>query len=276
MSPVNVSTRLTRVPLFLALALLAGLSPSNIRVLRAQGTPSVRWTGAAEANGSVLYGSASQRVISAAMSTQRLDDNMEARLDAQASYGDSRRVDGSARDVIVRTSSLRGSLDLMPASRWSPFGFASVASSLQQRYTYRLNVGAGAKYTFWRPNPARAAFPEDASVSVAALFEDTRTRRVASIDTRASGRRARWSVRARYRRQLAPALRLTHTTYYQPSVSEPGRYTVDASTVLGIPLREHLDLTITHRERLDSEATARGAPSNRDGQLLFGVRAQIR
>ncbi len=271
MSSVHLPAHVLR-----AAFVVAGLLLSRVGSLPAQDAPPIRWTGTAEANGSMLYGSASQRVVSAALSTQRLDDNLEARFDAQASYGDSRRVDGSARDVIVRTTTLRGSLDLQPTSRWSPFGFATVGSSLQQRYTLRVNVGAGAKYTFWRPTREGATMAEDASISVAALFEDTRTRETANADANASGRRARWSVRARYRRQLTPSLRLTHTTYYQPSVQELDRYTLDASTVLGIPLREHLDLTITHRERLDSEATARGAPSNRDGQLLFGLRAQIR
>ncbi len=247
---------------------------------QARDTTPTRWTGSADANGNLLYGAASQRVLSAGVVASRIDERAEIRLEVQGSYGDSRRTDSPIRDVVVRTSSGRASLDIRPHDRITPFGFLSAASSLQQRFARRLNAGVGVKYTFWRPDSARAGFAEDASLSFALLAEDTRplASSIVSGGTSrdASGTRARWSVRARFRRLLTPRLRLSHVTFYQPTAGDLPRYTLEANTVLGIPLRERLDFTITHRERLDSEATRRGAPSSRDGQLLFGVRAAFR
>lgn len=246
----------------------------------AQGPDPTRWRAAAEANGNMTYGAASQRIVSGTLSAQRIDPRAELRFDLQATYGDSRRVDSAIRDVIARTTTIRGSVDLIPSSRLTPFGFVTVGSSLQQRLAFRLNVGSGAKYTVWRPDSVRHGFAEDASISVAVLLEETRALRDASVSDAsargAAGTRARWSLRARLRRQLTPSLRLTHVTFYQPTVQHPGRFTIDASTVVSLPVRSHLDVTLTHRERVDSEAKQRGAPSTRDGQVLVGLRAQIR
>jgi hypothetical protein len=248
--------------------------------LPAQDAEPTRWRAAAEANGNMTYGAASQRIVSGTMSAQRLDKRAEFRFDLQATYGDSRRVDSAIRDVIARSTTFRGSVDLIPSSRLTPFGFVTAGTSLQQRLAFRLNVGSGAKYTVWRPDSVRHGFAEDMSISVAMLLEETRALRDASVSDAAArsaaGTRARWSLRARIRRQLSPSLRLTHVTFYQPTVQHPGRFTIDASTVISLPVRSHLDVTLTHRERVDSEARQRGAPSTRDGQVLVGLRAQIR
>lgn len=243
----------------------------------AQDTAATRWTGSAEANGNLLYGAGSQRVLSGTIVASRIDARAEIRAELQGSYGDSRRTDSPIRDVIVRTSSARASIDIRPHARVTPFGFLSAASSLQQRFSRRLNAGVGAKYTFWRPDSVRAGFAEDASLSLALLAEDTRALTTTGVPDGlardAAGTRTRWSLRARYRQRLGERLRLSHVTFYQPTTNDLARYTLEASTVLGIPIRDRLDLTLTHRERFDSEATRRGAPSNRDGQVLFGIRA---
>jgi hypothetical protein len=260
-------------------ALVVVLVPTT-RPADAQDAPATRWTGSAEASGNLLYGAASQRILAASVSSQRINDAAELRLELQGAYGDSRRTSDGLRDVTVRNTLFRTSVDLRPRARVTPFGFGTAASSLQQRFALRTNVGAGAKYTIWRPDSVRSGFPEDASLSLAILAEQTRALRDPSVDSEvsreASATRSRWSVRARYRRLLAPYLRLSHVTFYQPTVSDMSRYTLEASTVLGIPLRDRVDFTITHRERIDSEAELRGAPGNRDGQLLFGLRAAFR
>jgi hypothetical protein len=83
-------------------------------------------------------------------------------------------------------------------------------------------------------------------------------------------------VRARYRKWITSQLRLSHVTFYQPTTNDFERYTLEATTTASLPVLQRLDFTVTHRERIDSEARLRGAPSNRDGQLLFGVRATFR
>ena len=84
---------------------------------------------------------------------------------------------------------------------------------------------------------------------------------------------SRTSLRARTRQKLTDAVRFSHTTFYQPSVERMGRFTVNSTTALAASLTSAVALTITFQDTYDSEARGRGARSNNDGQLLFGIRA---
>jgi len=232
-----------------------------------------RLTGGAEAAGNLLYGAASQRVVTTSANARWLDRGVELRLDAATGYGDARDQSTGVRRVIVRNSRIGLTSDLHLHDRISPFGLGSLENSLQQRVGSRIIVGGGVKFTLWSPPSPIPDFSEDASLSIALLDERTSPLSVAGSDT--AGRRVtrtRYSVRLRYRRQLTRHLRITHVTYYQPAVGTASRYTMDIATTLLLPVARRLDFTVTQRERIDSEARARGAPSARDGQLLFGVR----
>jgi hypothetical protein len=256
-----------RVTLTLASALvLLPLAP-----LPAQKADPRKWSGSAEASGTVLYGAASQRVASMSAMIQRADNSALYKFDAQAGYGDSRKTGADRRSVVVRNVRMGTAIDLRRRDRISPYTFATAASSLQQRYTSRVDAGAGARITIWKPDTVRNGFPEEATFSASLLGEQTRP-----IATTAAPvediTRIRWSFRASYRKRLSPSLRLSHVTLYQPSVIEGRRLTLEATTVISAPLYARTELTVTHRERIDSEAVERGAPSRRDGQVLFGVR----
>ena len=239
------------------------------------------WRGAAELSGNVLFGAASQRLVATLASAARADSALALRAELQTSYGEARDA-ANVRRVIARTVRLAGGADFRPAARLTPFVLGDAESNFQQRIGLRAAVGAGAKRTLWRPAAPVAGFPEDASLSVALLAERTRALRVDDVAGvgRGAGTRVRWSLRARVRRQLtaraggAPGIRLTHVTFYQPTVTDPARRaTAETVTSLAVPLARGLDLTGTVRDRYDSEARRRGARSNHDGQLLFGVRA---
>lgn len=270
-----------------ACATLLSGSPSGRLV--AQGAPSsaptsapspaaapARWTASVDVSGNVTYGAASQRVLSGTAGASRRAAGHEWRLDLQSGYGDALDRVAGARRVTIRQSSLGGSVDWAPRAALSPFGFATVEANLQQRIASRRWVGLGAKATPWRGS-VEGGFAEEASLSLAAIGEEIRRLTAASDPTgasRAEGTRMRWSVRGRLRTRVGSSLRLSHTTFWQPTVSFDGRWTLDALTQLAVPLSRGVDATVTHRERVDSEATQRGAPSTRDGQLLFGVRAR--
>ena len=246
-------------------------------VARAQSattTPPVPFRTTVDASGTLLYGAASQRIVSGGVGTLRADKRFELRIDAQAAYGDNRDATTGVRSVTVRNSRLSSAFDWHPHDRISPFTFGSAESSYQQRFASRVSAGGGAKLTLWRPDSVIGGFVQDASVSLALLAEDTKALRNASAtEALSAGGRVRWSLRARYRKRINSSIRFSHTTLYQPAVDHPEHYTLEAVTELGVPLRTQLQLTISHRERLDSEAKARGATSIRDGQLLFGLRA---
>lgn len=87
--------------------------------------------------------------------------------------------------------------------------------------------------------------------------------------------RSRWSLRFRTRHGFTPTLRFSHVTFYQPVVDHPGSYTIDTLTELQNNLWGAISATLTLHDRFDTEARSRGAPSNHDGQLLFGLRTSF-
>ena len=198
----------------------------------------------------------------------RADSTLEVRSDARFTYAESTNDDGD-RVVRGRTTFASLATDYQPFSRYSPFWFGSVESSFQQRIERRYSTGAGAKLTFYRRKDS------EASVSLAVLAERTQPRddERAAVDTARIRWLSRWSLRARMRRQLSKSTRFTHVTFYQPAIDQVDRYTVNSTTTLGASLTSKLSLTFTLHDMYDSESRARGARSNNDGQLLFGLSA---
>lgn len=236
--------------------------------------PATHWRGSVDANGTILYGAANQRVFTGGIGTSRMDPEYEFRADLQGGYGDSRDQNTGIRSVIARNVRLSSAYDLHPHDRTSPFTFASAESNYQQRYKSRVAGGMGAKQTFWRPDSVVDGFVQDLSLSLAILGENTKLLDDAPEASKATaGSRVRYSLRARFRKRINQNLRFSHITLYQPTANNLDRYTLDATTELAIPFRTKLQFTIAHRERLDSEAVKRGAPSIRDGQVVFGLRA---
>jgi len=271
MTRIRLAPRIVALPGTLYWLAAAWLAPGTLHAQEAQ--PS-SWRRTVDASGSLLYGAASQRVLNGQFSVSSETSRRQLRGDVQSGYGDAIDQVSGERRVIVRNTRGTFGLDLTPRARISPFAFGLVETSLQQRLASRVSAGAGSKWTVWRPDSIRGGFQEDGSISLAVLGEETRGLRVnAASPASGTGTRYRWSMRARYRTRIGPSLRFSHLTLYQPTLDRAARYTMESTTTLSVPVRTALELTFTHRERLDSEAIDRGAPSNRDGQILFGMRA---
>jgi hypothetical protein len=226
------------------------------------------WEQSVQVSANAWYGAARARVVATELAVSRTDSTVTVRSDLQLGYADDRVPDGPRR-VTARAVRASLGLDYHPFDRYSPFGFGSIESSLQQRIARRYNVGFGTKLTLHRKER------DDLSVSLALLEE--RTRALAQPDSAGPvTRRTRWSFRFRYRRQVTPSVYVSHVTFYQPAVrAVADRYTVDATTAVEAALTSVLSVTGTLRHRYDSEARGRGAASNTDGQFLLGVRARF-
>lgn len=246
----------------LAAALAAGLAP--LRGAAAQGAP---WNRTVEANANLLFGAAKGRVASLSAGAAKADSAVELRGEVRFTYADARDPQGVV-SVTARASRLSLGADYRPYGRVSPFLFGTAESSLQQRVAHRYSGGLGAKIRILPPGD------NEASVSLALLWEETRALHPApGVDATVS--LARWSFRLRANRRLSSAVQASHTTFYQPAADELGRFTAETTTGLAVALNSSLSLTVTLRDRYDSEAGSRGAASNHDGQLLFGVRAKF-
>ena len=225
------------------------------------------WTRSVQVSANAWYGAARARIVATDVAVARTDSGLSLRSDIHAGYADDRDP-GERRRVTARAVRASVSADYRPFGRYSPFGFAGVETNFQQRIARRYNVGVGAKLTLHRKGP------DDLSVSLALLEE--RTRALALDRVRRLTARTRWSVRFRYRRQVTASVFFSHVTFYQPETRALAeRYTVDSNTSIEAALTSVLALTGTLRHRYDSEAAARGADSNTDGQMLVGLRARF-
>jgi hypothetical protein len=222
------------------------------------------WSGSAQGSGNALFGAAHTRLFASTLELGRADSTLQVRSGFQLSYGDDRTEENDRR---VTARSMKGSLglDLTPFARYSPFWFGSMESSLQQRVARRFDSGLGGKVTFVKTDATAV------DVSLAVLVERTVPLAVDTLPVSPTTR-ARWSLRLRTRRHLTSTLSIHHVTFYQPAIERPGAYTVDTLTELEDRLWAGVSLTASLHDLVDSDARRRGATSNHDGQLLFGLR----
>lgn len=228
------------------------------------------WSGAVEASGNVLFGNTRDRLVAGRLQLGRADSTLEVRSDLRLTYAQGEN-DAGERRVKGRTAFASLGLDLHPFRRYSPFWFGAVESSLQQRIARRYSTGAGGKVTFHQREE------NEASLSLALLAERTRPRRAPDdppdADPDWEEWRTRWSLRPRVRWRLSRAVKLSHVTFYQPAVARMSEFTINSTTSLAVDLTSSIALTVALHDTYDSEARARGARVNNDGQLLFGLRA---
>ena len=245
----------------LALAAAALWFPGAAATLAAQ---QIGWSGTAQGSGNALFGAAHTRLFASNLEIGRADSTLQVRSSFQLSYGDD-RTEENDRQVTARATKASLGLDLTPFARYSPFWFGSIGSSLQQRVARRLDSGIGGKVTFVRTDPTSL------DLSLALLVERTRA---AAIDSASAPTTTltRWSLRFRVRHRLTPSLSVRHVTFYQPAIDRMGAYTLDTLTELEDRLWAGLSFTASLHDVIDSEARQRGAPSNHDGQILFGLR----
>jgi hypothetical protein len=247
------------------------LMPCGV-ALRAQApdAPPRRWTGGVQANGSLLFGNAEQRVVGGRATTSRADSLLEVDGALQLLYGDA-TTEAGLREVTKRLWLASLSVDYRPHAAISPFAIAGYESNFEKRIATRTSLGVGAKRTLVRR--ARS----EASLSLAVLDERTVARleaeAVASGEPRVV-RVTRWSARARVQHGLDQRLRLTHVTFYRPRVRTTGDFVVQSTTEARYAMTRTLDASLSLLVNHDSEATRRGARVRTDGQLLLGLGAR--
>jgi hypothetical protein len=260
-----VSRRLT-LPFAASIALLALTAPL---AAQAPAAPPRRWSGGVQANGTLLFGNAEQRVVGGRATLARADSTIEVDGSLQMLYGDATAEDGP-REVTKRLWLATVSADWRPRAALSPFVIAAYESNLEKRVATRTSAGVGAKRTFVRS--ARS----EASLSVALLDERTVAR--LDADARAEGdprvvRVTRWSARARVQHGLDRRLRLTHVTFYRPRVRTAGDFVIQSTSEARYAMTRALNASLSLLVNHDSEARGRGARVATDGQLLFGLGA---
>lgn len=220
------------------------------------------WDLKAEANASLFFGNTRQTTIGTRYSAGRADSTLEMQTDGQFTYGEAET--DQRRDYVTKRSWRFGlTADYRPFDIVSPFMLASVESSLETRIDRRYSAGAGAKYVFHR-TPRTTL-----DVSLALLAE--RSSLDAADGQRLTQTRARYSGRFRARRQIGERVTAAHETFYRPEARNPERFTFTSRTTIAMRVATAIALQASFIDNYDSEARARGARSNNDGELLFGL-----
>jgi hypothetical protein len=234
--------------------------------LAAQG---LGWDVKAEGNGSVFFGNTRQSTLGTRLSAGRSDSTMDVRTNGEFTYGEAEGggLDGGERRMFVSKRSWRTALtaDYRPFARVSPFVLGSIESSFEKRIDRRYNAGGGAKVVFVRNERTTSDFSL-AVLAERSLLPDTAGPRIEET-------LARYSARFRLERKLGERAVTAHETFYRPEVSTPERFTLTSRTSLAYKMTTTLALQASFLDNYDSEARDRGARSNNDGELLFGLAA---
>ena len=215
----------------------------------------------AEANASLSFGNVDQSTMFTRLGASSADSTLELSRGGFFTYGET-HIDG-ARAVNKRSWGGSLSADLHPFSQLTPFMLASIESSLEKRIIRRYSGGGGAKLVFVK----NAGTSSD--VSLALLAERTVT---APSDTqRVEKVYARYSSRYRLERKVDERVALTLITFYRPEFSAVHRFTTTANIAATYKVAKALALKASFVDNYDSEARGRGARSNNDGDILFGL-----
>jgi len=217
----------------------------------------------AEANASLSFGNVDQSTMLTRLGASTVDSTLELSTDGFFTYGET-RVDGVPS---VNKRSWGGSLnaDIHPFAHVRPFALFSIESSLEKRIIRRYSGGGGAKLVFVK----RDGLSSD--LSIALLAERTVT---APSDTEhVESAYARYSARYRFERKIDDRVTVSLLTFYRPELKVMRRFTSTVNVAGTYKLARALALKASFVDNYDSEARGRGARSNNDGDVLFGLMA---
>lgn len=221
------------------------------------------WHSIVEANGSMLFGAASQTLATATSVVSHVGENFTADASLKFRYGES-EDEQRVKFVSARGWAATASADFTPNSQFVPFFFAASEASLEKRISNRSLGGVGAKYVFAKSNTGSA------SISLAILGERTSAVSDSTIPVESV---ARWSWRIKTDHKVHERLSLSHVTFYAPVVNKISEYTITSTSVGAYSMTKSVAFTVTFTDNYDAQARLRGAPSNNDGAFLFGVRS---
>jgi len=226
--------------------------------------PAPPWKGNALANASLFFGNTQQQVLGADAKLARVDSSFGISGELQTLYGEA-ALDQGQRTVTKRIWMGTVTLNFRPLAPISSFVTTTYGSNLEKRIDARYSAGAGAKWNI------RQSEATDASLSLSLSAERTIARD--STVRLPAERIARLSAQATYHHKFDDRLRITQSTSWQPKATGVSQYLVSSNTELRYKMNGTVSLSLTFADNYDSGAIERGARTNNDGQMLFGVAA---
>lgn len=226
------------------------------------------WKVEGELGGSFFFGNREQVQFATRAEVERADSLFESATELRFAYGEAENQDG-VREVNRRAWMAATALDFRPNERWRPFVSGRIESSFERRIALRYNAGTGVRLSWERDRRNRV----ELSVAVQAERTFAREEAVTEVDE-VSLARLSSSVRVR-RTFFTDRLALDSQTSYRPVFDSFGNFTLSNRNAISYDLTQVLAIRYSILADYDSGARARGARTNRDGQMQLTLVARF-
>lgn len=215
-----------------------------------------------ELSGNAFYGNTRQVLASVRAERERTDSAFSLLTSARFNYGQT-TTDEAGTVVSKRSWIGMVSYDFRPFADFSPFFKGTAESSFENKIRRRYSLGSGTRMNFIRNDQTELIG------SLGAAAEQTLA--LPPGDSAGAVTRARGLSSLKWRRDIGARLSVTSEGAYQPALGVGGDYTLTGSTTFKLKLASFAALTVGIRDNYDSMSRLRGARTNNDGELLFGI-----
>ena len=200
------------------------------------------------------------------LAVDREGEKFEVETDFSFLYGESTDQEGN-NFVNKRSWQLASNLDYQGFSWANPYFFGSALSSLEKKIERRYKAGTGAKFTVLDSEVSRL------DLALAIMGEKTFESNDGNGEEEFLGR---WTGEVNFRRSFSEEkVMFKASVDYNPGFRRFDNFTFEAEGSLAFKLSEIVSLRLSVEDNFDNKAKDRGALSNNDGRLLFGILASF-
>lgn len=227
-----------------------------------QDTDEVRnWAAKGEVGGSAFFGNSSQSAFTSSLSGDVGRGLLRVGGRAGFAYGEASNEQGEsfknkqAWDVLAR-------LDVEPGTAVGAFFQSKVESIFEKKIDLRYGAGAGGKLRV-------GGDVMQAEFDLGLLVEKTVPEATTGLLEETVGK---WTAGFRLKRGIDEGrVRFETATAIEPELQDPGVFTLTSRSSLAFQFSQRIGVQFSFVDSYDTEAEVRGARSNNDGQIFFGV-----
>jgi len=220
------------------------------------------WSAKTELGASIFFGNTSQSAVTTSLSATRDQGLLDWAGRVGFAYGEASDADGNSF-VNKRAWDTELEMNLASGSALNGFLRGKMESIFEKKIDLRYNAGAGGRYRFGSEDGNRV------ELSLAMVAEKTIPREGAGEEEGVVGKAsARFKI---VRDTDEGRVRFQSDTTYEPEAADLTTYTLTSRNSVAFRLNQTIALQLSFVDAYDSEAIARGARSNNDGQLFFSL-----
>lgn len=237
-----------------------GVGPLGLGAQQA-GEETRNWAAKGEVGGNAFFGNTSQSALTAALSGDMGRGFLRLNGRTGFAYG---RATNEAGEIVTnkRAWDMAVRLDFDSGSSAGAFIVSKVESIFEKKIDLRYSAGAGGKYGIGGDGI-------QAEFNLALLVEKTIPHEGTGVPEEVV---AKWAAGFRLERATdGGRVRFETVTSVEPEVREVGVFTLTSRSSLAFQLSQRVGVQFSFVDSFDSEARSRGAQSNNDGQIFFGV-----